>query len=65
MYILLRRNWLFGSYPYGFAVIKFPTLKGPKVLCGFPLAWINEHDNCYGILITFSALGMGNSKRTC
>lgn len=27
MYILLRRNWLFGAYPYGFVVIKFSALK--------------------------------------
>lgn len=31
------------------------------MLCVSPLAWINEHDNCYDISISFSALGMGNS----
>lgn len=36
MYILLRRNWLSGSCPYGFAVIKFPILIGYKC-CVAPL----------------------------
>lgn len=29
-YLLLWRDWLCDSDPYGFAVIKFPTLKGRK-----------------------------------